>query len=460
MARRGWGLPTSFRTLGSYISAPQSGPLFISAIPWDQEPASGDDVRFRALQPALTAARLPARERTFASKSATLRIAGRAVELRHMPVPVRAHHAGDHPCKKRRSQFFTRQSHLRRSAGCVRTQSPADTRTGAPTSLSHCAAQVWMWSRLPCRQILPQRLIVFPDTHDGICEAGAAGASVLWANTVLFEGHPLETALADFDVIGQLPAAMQAFDDKFETNSLLAKAGLPVARSFLLSGTAKANVCALADVEKACADRDMSFPMIVKPVRGRGSQGVTLVENLCELRDAAAALIEAATFGDMLMVEEFLGGDEMTVTVMPPASPRPDGSTALMHGALQPVYRFNRRGGVAPYNGDVPVSANSAAIDDGRLRDPAIVAMIDGCVAAALVDARAAIRIDCRADRRGAFKLFDLNMKPNMTGPGRPGRDDQDCLSAIAARADGWSYADLLQAMLAAKWRLAQTSGA
>ncbi len=294
---------------------------------------------------------------------------------------------------------------------------------------------------------------VFPDTAGGIRSAGAAGASVLWANTVLFDGHPLETAMLNFDIVGQIPAAMQAFDDKFETNQLLARAGLPVARSFLLSGTGKENVCALADVEDACASRDMSFPMIVKPVRGRGSQGVTLVESLGDLRDAATALIEAATFGDMLMVEEFLDGDEMTVTVMPPASPRPDGSRASTHWALPPVYRFDQHGGVAPYNGDVPVTANSIAITPERLREPAIVAMIDSCVsAAALVGARTAIRIDCRADRDGTFKLFDLNMKPNMTGPGRPGRGDQDCLSAIAARAEGWSYVDLLLAMFAAKW--------
>jgi hypothetical protein len=205
----------------------------------------------------------------------------------------------------------------------------------------------------------------------------------------------------------------------------------------------------------------MSFPMIVKPVRGRGSQGVTLVESLGALRDAATALIAAATFGDMLMVEEFLGGDEMTVTLMPPASPRPDGSRVPTHWALPPVYRFDQRDGVAPYNGDVPVTANSIAIGPERLRDPAIVAMIDNCVsAAALVDARTAIRIDCRADRDGSFKLFDLNMKPNMTGPGRPGREDQDCLSAIAARAEGWSYVDLLLAMLAARWRFSASIGA
>ncbi len=296
---------------------------------------------------------------------------------------------------------------------------------------------------------------VFPDTADGIRRAGAGGATVLWANTVLFEEHPLEQVLGDYDIVGQLPAAMQAYDDKFETNQLLANAGLPVARSFLLSGAARDEVCALDNVERALSDNGMSFPMIVKPVRGRGSQGVTLVENLDALRGAAAALIEAARFGDILMVEEFLGGDEMTITIMPPASPRPDGSRAPTHWALRPVYRFDQRGGVAPYNGDVPVTANSAAIGADRLHDPKVAAMIDACVAAAaLVDARTAIRIDCRADRHGTFKLFDLNMKPNMTGPGRPGRENQDCLSAISARADGWSYVDLLQAMLAATWRL------
>jgi hypothetical protein len=302
---------------------------------------------------------------------------------------------------------------------------------------------------------------VFPDTVAGIDQAIAAGAGILWANTVLFEGHPLDTVPGDIGIVGQLPAAMQAFDDKFDTNRLLAEAGLPVAGSFLIADTARPGVSALADVAATCAAHGLSFPMIVKPVRGRGSQGVTLVETPGQLHDAATALIEAATFGDTLMVEEFLNGDEMTVTVMPPASPHPDGSRSDTHWALRPVYRFDQRGGVAPYNGDVPVTANSVAIDRARLDDPAIVAMIDACTAAAaLVGARTAIRIDCRADVHGRFKLFDLNMKPNMTGPGRPGRDDQDCLSAIAARADGWTYGDLLLAMLAARWRPASPTGA
>ena len=295
---------------------------------------------------------------------------------------------------------------------------------------------------------------VFPDTPEGIVAALAAGADVLWANTVLFEGHPLEAVLGHVAVVGQLPSAMQAFDDKFETNRVLASAGLPVARSFLLARIERPGVRALAGIEAALADHGLQFPLIVKPVRGRGSQGVTLVADLPSLRSAAAALIEAATFGDTLMIEEFLEGQEITATVMPPTSPRPDGTVRPGHWALRPVHRFDQKDGVAPYNGDVPVAANSAAFPAEKMNDAGLTAAVSACVrAAGLVGARAAIRIDCRQAKDGTYRLFDLNMKPNMTGPGRPGRDDQDCLSAISARAEGWDYTALLQALLAARWR-------
>jgi D-alanine-D-alanine ligase-like ATP-grasp enzyme len=234
---------------------------------------------------------------------------------------------------------------------------------------------------------------------------------------------------------------------------MLSQAGLPVARSLLISATAREGVHALADLETVLASIGLAAPVIVKPVRGRGSQGVTLARDLTAARAAAEGLLADGAFGDTLMVEEFLEGEEMTVTVMPPASPRPDGAISPTHWALRPVLRFDQRDGVAPYNGDVAVTANSAAVPQDRVSEPALTAMTDACVEAArLVEARGVIRIDCRCDARGVLRLFDLNMKPNMTGPGRPGRDNQDCLSAIAARAEGWTYPDLLSAMLAARF--------
>lgn len=286
---------------------------------------------------------------------------------------------------------------------------------------------------------------VFPDTPEGIDAALQLGATLLWANTVLFAGHPLERVMDRCWIVGQLPGAMQQVDDKFATNAMLRAAGLPVAASILAAPAARDGLQALADLtQDKLAALGLPFPLIVKPVRGRGSQGVTLVEDHAAFVRATNELVASQRFGDEVIVEQFLSGTEMTVTVLAGSPPR----------ALPPVARFNHDRGVAPYNGTVAVTHNSRALGEEEQAAPAVVAMLEACVAAAgLVAARAPIRIDCRGDADGVLRLFDLNMKPNMTGAGRPGRDDQDSLSAIAARAIGWRFEDLLLRMLDDAWR-------
>ncbi|WCT71883.1 ATP-grasp domain-containing protein [Sphingomonas naphthae] len=277
---------------------------------------------------------------------------------------------------------------------------------------------------------------VFPDTPEGIAAALAAGAELLWANTVLFAGHPIEAASRRAWIVGQDPAATQAMDDKAATNARLSEAGLPVATSTLVS---------LATLDGAT----LPVPAVVKPVRGRGSQGVSVVRDRPALDAAVRALIAGGRFGDTVMIEQFLPGTEITVTIMPPGTR--DGDHRPW--ALPPVRRFDQIGDVAPYNGDVPVSRNSVAMTPAEMADPAITAVLDDCVTAAtLLAIRAPIRIDCRQDEDGRYVLFDLNAKPNITGAGRPGRDDQDSLSTLAAQGAGWTYADLLRAALRAAW--------
>ncbi|WP_313633479.1 hypothetical protein [Massilia timonae] len=92
---------------------------------------------------------------------------------------------------------------------------------------------------------------VFPDTPEGIAAARAAGATLLWANTVLFAGHPLEAVMERCWIVGQLPAAMQEADDKFATNARLRAAGLPVA-AIDPGGAAGAAGRARAGVAHAC----------------------------------------------------------------------------------------------------------------------------------------------------------------------------------------------------------------
>jgi hypothetical protein len=113
-----------------------------------------------------------------------------------------------------------------------------------------------------------------------------------------------------------------------------------------------------------------------------------------------------------VLVEEFLQGEEATVTVMPP--------TAESEGAywsLPVVTRFNHQDGVAPYNGVVAVTSNSRVVGDKEAAgDKAYEQVQRECQEVArLIKATAPIRIDVRrrSDEKGCpFSLFDINMKP------------------------------------------------
>lgn len=295
---------------------------------------------------------------------------------------------------------------------------------------------------------------VFPDTQEGIDAALKAGATHLWLNTVLFEGHPIERVSDTIYKIGQTTKAMQRFDNKFETNYLLNQSNLPVAQSYLVGEQVHAGILSLSELQQKIEQGQMSFPLVVKPVRGRGSQGVSVVHDFTHLKATLERLQQEQKFGSYFMVEELLEGKEITLTIMPPIKGSDRWEAHSDYWALRPVHRFNQKDYIAPYNGDTPVTENSAAISITELQSVEMQAIVQACVKAAeIVEARAPIRIDCRANKAGIFKIFDLNMKPNMTGAGRPGREKQDCLSMISVRAEGWEFIDLLDMMIASAWR-------
>lgn len=252
---------------------------------------------------------------------------------------------------------------------------------------------------------------VFPDHEQGIVAAVEAGATCLWANTILFKDHPLQTssALVPYQdkvrVVGQPPLFVDAYDDKNYVNSMLRQRG-----GFTLP---KSSIVSQQDDLEASLARDniSSWPVVAKPIRGRGSHGVKLCSSLQELRDHADRLFSESP---SIMIEEYLSGQEATVTVMPPSANRPD------YWAMPAVARFNHVDGIAPYNGVVAVTANSRVISPKEAsEDPAYEQLARECEATArLLQTKAPIRIDVRrfGDEKGSpFALFDVNMKPVRT---------------------------------------------
>lgn len=278
----------------------------------------------------------------------------------------------------------------------------------------------------------------FPDTEEGILAAIKAGADMLWANTILFAQHPLQTSRAldryanDLLIVGQPPLLVEQYDDKDWVNSMLRRAGrFNLPRGLVVSSTEDESFAKIP------------LPAVGKPIRGRGSHGVRLCRSREELRDHMKMLLAESP---KAMVEEYLSGEEATVAVMPQPWGTPD------YYALPVVLRFNHADGVAPYSGTVAVSANSRVISQAEHEaDPAFQKISQQCVEVArLLGVTAPIRIDVRRYSSGSdFALFDVNLKPNMTGPGRPGRDSQASLVALSASQLGWSYATLVERMLA-----------
>ncbi|KAJ5776162.1 uncharacterized protein N7511_001173 [Penicillium nucicola] len=272
------------------------------------------------------------------------------------------------------------------------------------------------------------------------------GATHLWANTTVFSSHPLQTSSAldrhasKIQVIGQPPGLVEKFDDKLYLNDKLRSLGdtFTLPKSWAVKATHNAH-----DLHTFIQKNIPAYPIVGKPVRGRGSHGVKVCHDPAELTEHIQSLFDESP---VVLLEEFLAGEEATITVMPPSPANPQ------YWSMAPVMRCNHDNGIAPYNGTVAVTANSRVISAEELAlDSAYGVVMRQCErVAALIRATAPIRIDIRrfGAGAGAFAIFDVNMKPNMTGPGRPGREDQASLTAMAATASGWDYARLLREMM------------
>ncbi len=287
---------------------------------------------------------------------------------------------------------------------------------------------------------------VFPDTKRGILNALNKGANTLWLNTVLYKNHKIENFFnLDIQFVGQVPSQVDIYDDKYFTNELLGKHKIPIPKTKLIS---------LKHVTDYTLDID--FPVVVKPIRGRGSQGVSLVKDQKELDVTLNDIFSKKLYGNTVYVEQFLSGQEITVTVMPAGNYLIDNEERTYNKpwCLPAVRRFNHEDGIAPYNGIVAVIENSSVLEKDELNSIEIINACRQCEKAGeLLDIKAPIRIDCRADDNGNYFLFDLNMKPNMTGPSRPHRQNQDSLTLLASRKIAWNYIDLLRNILKQAWK-------
>lgn len=105
------------------------------------------------------------------------------------------------------------------------------------------------------------------------------------------------------------------------------------------------------------------FPLVVKPMRGRGSHGVARVDTIKEFSEKAASIQDT---GRKFILKEYLVGRNFTLTIMPPGvyKHRKEAFEVNCYWSLSPVERFNHIKEIAPYNVTVAVVKNSIVIEE------------------------------------------------------------------------------------------------
>ena len=195
--------------------------------------------------------------------------------------------------------------------------------------------------------------------------------------------------------------------DKWRTKLIWQAVGIPTPRYALLDATSDFNATA----------RDLGLPLIVKPVREGSTIGLSKVTAAADL---AAAYRRAARHDALVLVEEFIAGQELTVSIL--------GERALPLVRIQPaveLYDYQAK----YFSDDTKYFCPSglAADLEKTIQEQALKAYrVVGCQGWG--------RVDVMLDKRDRPYFLEVNTSPGMTG---------HSLVPMAAKQAGISFDEL-----------------
>jgi D-alanine-D-alanine ligase len=200
--------------------------------------------------------------------------------------------------------------------------------------------------------------------------------------------------------VGSSPSACRQAFDKPIASSLVASAGVAVPGSMALPHATFRELGAAAVLDAVVAR--LGLPLMVKPTRGGSSLGATVVRTAAEL---PAAMVAAYAYNDIALIESFVGGVEVAVSVVDDA----DGPRAL------PVVEVAPDGGFYDYGARYTAGATEF-FTPARLSDD----VLDACAATAVTVHRVLglrdwSRSDLIVDASGVPWFLEVNVAPGMT---------------------------------------------
>lgn len=246
----------------------------------------------------------------------------------------------------------------------------------------------------------PDRTVVFPVLHG---EAGEDGA----LREVL--------SLLQVPFVGSIGSACRVAFDKSIATTVVAEAGIATPTQVALPHEIFRELG--AQTLMAALAEQVGFPMMVKPSRGGSALGASKVTRPEEL---PSAMVGAYAYGSVAVIEQFIEGTEVTVTV----ADRGQGPAAL------PAVEIRPESGVYDYTARYTAGAT-------RFLCPAEIdrSVADACATLALevhevLGLRDLSRTDLIITPDGKPTFLEVNVAPGMT---------ETSAVPLAIEAAGWS---------------------
>ena len=234
--------------------------------------------------------------------------------------------------------------------------------------------------------------------------------------------------LVGLPYVGSAPDACRAAWDKPTAKSIARRAGLRTPDAVVLPHSAFRELGAAAVLDRLV--ERLGLPLMVKPARGGSALGCSAVD---KAEDLPAAMVQCFGYGEAALVEHFVEGTEVAVTVIQEGADDGSGLTALPAVEVRPL------SGVYDYAARY-TAGQTEYFAPARLPDPVLAE-----VARLAVEAHTALglrdlsRVDAIVDADGAAHLLEVNVAPGMT---------ETSLLPMAVEAADRSFGALLRDLL------------
>jgi D-alanine-D-alanine ligase len=245
--------------------------------------------------------------------------------------------------------------------------------------------------------------------------------------------------------VGHDPLSATTLDNKHAFKREAVCAGLPTA-SFSVWDCGRGKFKPFTNSRFRQAFGDYTGPFVVKPVSGRASLHVQVVDTISQLPDVVEETYCATA--NTVLIEQYLPGREFCVAVAGPVTARNKclhrATKPFAFGALErtfaPGERIFTSMDFQPITKERFVTLKSAENDDliWRLHQLACQVFLE-------FNLRSLVRLDVRADEAGELYILEANPKPDLKQPG-------ECVTSLISEGlaeCNMSYDDLVYSLIA-----------